>query len=82
MIFIVEWARTADGGRVRVGVGRVRVEGGAYASGWGAYASSGGVYATTTGRVRLVGGHVGVAWVRLDFGLVILESERCILVTN
>ena len=47
MIFIVEWARTADGG-----------------------------------RVRLVGGRVGVAWVRLDFGLVILESERCILVTN
>ena len=26
MIFIVEWARTADGGRVRVGVGRVRVD--------------------------------------------------------
>jgi hypothetical protein len=75
MIFIVEWARTADGGRVRVGVGRVRFQ-------WGAYASSGGAYASTRGRVRLVGGRVGVAWVSLDFGLVILESERCILVTN
>ena len=68
MIFIVEWARTADGGRVRVGVGRVRFQ-------WGRVRVDNGARMLSRGRV-------GVGWVRLDFGLVILESERCILVTN
>ena len=35
MIFIVEWARTADRGRVRVGVGRVRVGVGRVRFQWG-----------------------------------------------
>ena len=42
MIFIVEWARTADGGRVRGGVGRVRIQRGRERVDNGARTLSGG----------------------------------------
>ena len=46
MIFIVEWARTADGGRVRVGVGRVRFQ-------WGRVRVGVGRVRFQWGRVRV-----------------------------
>jgi hypothetical protein len=53
MIFIVEWARTADGGRVRVGVGRVRFQWGRVRVDKGARTLSGGARRRRLGKFGL-----------------------------